>query len=484
MYSKMIWNMDTGSSLYRSWGCLEKEGCGLSHRLRIWCTAVAVALVISTLFSGCSLSALDAQSLMRPPRPTGERAQIHDELEKSAGGSLTLKYPSRGEYRSAIVMHSLVSAGQEDAIAFYQKKGDSAGINVMFIHKQDDSWKAIGDFNNPASTVDKICFGDVNGDGHDEAVIGWGSNINNSTTICVYYFDRGEIHELKLEQSYTEMVVMDFDDDRCDEIFTASVTVGDQPAIARLLRVRDNQPEIVGSANLDTTVTSYASTAAGIISETGELKGVVLDGRKSADTLVTEMLYWDEETSTLQSPFYDSNAQTSNYTTRKTRAVSQAIGDSKIIEIPIVTPMPGYTADNAPDETSYLTNWHRFDEREGTLVRSVSMVMDYTDGYSFLVPDMWRGKVSTRMDAATRTLTFYEWVVADETTGSGAMGAALLRLQVFTKDKWEKQEGTDGYYQLIDNNNLVFAASIPTPDNALSLTINDIKSGFELIHQE
>ena len=456
----------------------------MSHRLRIWCTAVAVALVISTLFSGCSLSALDAQSLMRPPRPTGERAQIHDELEKSAGGSLTLKYPSRGEYRSAIVMHSLVSAGQEDAIAFYQKKGDSAGINVMFIHKQDDSWKAIGDFNNPASTVDKICFGDVNGDGHDEAVIGWGSNINNSTTICVYYFDRGEIHELKLEQSYTEMVVMDFDDDRCDEIFTASVTVGDQPAIARLLRVRDNQPEIVGSANLDTTVTSYASTAAGIISETGELKGVVLDGRKSADTLVTEMLYWDEETSTLQSPFYDSNAQTSNYTTRKTRAVSQAIGDSKIIEIPIVTPMPGYTADNAPDETSYLTNWHRFDEREGTLVRSVSMVMDYTDGYSFLVPDMWRGKVSTRMDAATRTLTFYEWVVADETTGSGAMGAALLRLQVFTKDKWEKQEGTDGYYQLIDNNNLVFAASIPTPDNALSLTINDIKSGFELIHQE
>ena len=411
----------------------------MSHRLRIWCTAVAVALVISTLFSGCSLSALDAQSLMRPPRPTGERAQIHDELEKSAGGSLTLKYPSRGEYRSAIVMHSLVSAGQEDAIAFYQKKGDSAGINVMFIHKQEDSWKAIGDFNNPASTVDKICFGDVNGDGHDEAVIGWGSNINNSTTICVYYFDRGEIHELKLEQSYTEMVVMDFDDDRCDEIFTASVTVGDQPAIARLLRVKDNQPEIVGSANLDTTVTSYASTAAGIISETGELKGVVLDGRKSADTLVTEMLYWDEETSTLQSPFYDSNAQTSNYTTRKTRAVSQSIGDSKIIEIPIVTPMPGYTADNAPDETSYLTNWHRFDEREGTLVRSVSMVMDYTDGYSFLVPDMWRGKVSTRMDAATRTLTFYEWVVADETTGSGAMGAALLRLQVFTKDKWEKQ---------------------------------------------
>lgn len=456
----------------------------MSHRLRIWCTAVAVALVISTLFSGCSLSALDAQSLMRPPRPTRERAQIHDELEKSAGGSLTLKYPSRGEYRSAIVMHSLVSAGQEDAIAFYQKKGDSAGINVMFIHKQEDSWKAIGDFNNPASTVDKICFGDVNGDGHDEAVIGWGSNINNSTTICVYYFDRGEIHELKLEQSYTEMVVMDFDDDRCDEIFTASVTVGDQPAIARLLRVKDNQPEIVGSANLDTTVTSYASTAAGIISETGELKGVVLDGRKSADTLVTEMLYWDEETSTLQSPFYDSNAQTSNYTTRKTRAVSQSIGDSKIIEIPIVTPMPGYTADNAPDETSYLTNWHRFDEREGTLVRSVSMVMDYTDGYSFLVPDMWRGKVSTRMDAATRTLTFYEWVVADETTGSGAMGAALLRLQVFTKDKWEKQEGTDGYYQLVDNNNLVFAASIPTPDNALSLTINDIKSGFELIHQE
>ena len=81
---------------------------------------------------------------MRPPRPTGERAQIHDELEKSAGANPTLKYPSRGEYRSAIIMHSLVSAGQEDAIAFYQKKGDSAGINVMFIHKTEDGWRRLG----------------------------------------------------------------------------------------------------------------------------------------------------------------------------------------------------------------------------------------------------------------------------------------------------------------------------------------------------
>lgn len=153
-----------------------------------------------------------------------------------------------------------------------------------------------------ATTVDKVCFGDINGDGHDEAVIGWGSNLNNSTTICVYYYENGKMCELKLEQSYTEMVVMDFDDDHSDEIFTASVTVGDQPAIARLLRVRDDQLEIIGSANLDTTVTSYASTTAGIISESGNLKGVVLDGRKSADTLVTEMLYWDKETSILAIP--------------------------------------------------------------------------------------------------------------------------------------------------------------------------------------
>ena len=443
-----------------------------------------MALAVSLLFSGCSLSGMDTQTLMRPPRPTGERALIHDELEKSAGGSPVLKYPSRGQYRSAIVMHDLVSIGQEDAIAFYQRKGESAGINVVFIHKEDGIWTAIGDFNNPASTVDKVSFGDVNGDGRDEAVIGWGSNVNNSTMLCVYYYSGGAMHELKLEQSYTETVVMDFDDDQCDEIFTASVTVGGQPAVARLLRIKDNQPEIVGSANLDTAVTSYASTTAGLISDSGGLKGVVLDGRRSADTLVTELLYWDKETSTLQSPFYDSNAQGANYTLRKTRAVSQTVGGGKIIEIPLVTPMPGYTADTAPDETNYLTNWHRFDEKEGTLVRSASMVMDYTDGYSFLVPDMWRGKVSTRMDAASRSLTFYEWVVADKNSGSGAMGAALLRLQVFTKDKWDRQEGTEGYYQLLDNNNLVFAASIPTPDNALSLNINDIKNGFKLIRQE
>lgn len=443
-----------------------------------------MALIISTLFSGCSISALDVQTLMRPPRPTGERAQIHDELEKAAGGGLVLKYPSRGEFRSAIVMHSLITLGQEDAVAFYQRQGEGAGVNVMFIHKQGGEWKTVGNFSSPAGAVDKICFGDVNGDGRDEAVIGWGNSLNNSTTMCIYYYEQGQMQELKLDQSYTEMVVMDFDNDRCDEIFTASVTMGEQPAVARLFRVRNNHPEIIGSANLDAAVTGYVSTATGLISDTGDLKGVVLDGRRGADTLITELLYWDQETSTLKSPFYDSNAQGGNYTLRKTRTVSQKIGDGKIIEIPIVTPMPGYTSDNAPDETSYLTNWHRFDEKEGTLVRSASMVMDYTDGYSFLVPDMWRGKVSTRMDPTTRTLTFYEWIVADKNNGTGAMGAALLRLQVFTKEKWEKQGGTEGYYQLLDSNNLVFAASIPAPDNALSLNINDVKSGFKLIRQE
>ncbi|WP_195986145.1 FG-GAP repeat protein [Clostridium sp. D33t1_170424_F3] len=446
--------------------------------------ALAAAVLIVSLFSGCSISALDTQALMRPPRPTGERAQIHDELEKSAGGGLVLKYPSRGNYRSAVVMHDLVELGQEDAIAFYQKKGENAGLNVMFIHKEDGVWKTIGSFSNPASTVDEICFGDVNGDGRDEAVIGWGSNLNHSTAIYVYYYEDGQMQELKMDQSYTEMVVMDFDDDLNDEILTASVTVGDQPAVARLLRVKNGKPEIIGSANLDRGVTNYVNVAAGFISETGDLKGVVLDGSKSADMRVTEILYWDKDASLLRSPFYDSYSQTANYTARRTQAISQAVGGGKIIEIPIVTPLPGFTADTAVDETGYLTNFHRFNAKDNMLVRSVSMLMDYTDGYSFLVPDMWRGKVTTRMDAATRTLTFYEWVVSDQATNSGAMGAPLLRLRVFTEGDWADGKDTDGYYRIMESNSLMFAASIPSPDHMLSLNINDIKSGFKLIQTD
>lgn len=438
----------------------------------------ALLLAVALSLSGCSFAGLDAGTLMRAPKPTGvNETDIQNLLDQTAGEQFTLKYPAEGDNRSAILEHDVSGKGNNEAVAFYQKNDEPTTTDVVFMQKTDGGWKVTGTFSNQASQVDRVCFGDLDGDGRDETIVGWGSSLNNNSSICVYYEQGGKMNELKLNQNYSEMEVMDFLGDGRDEIFTACVTAGDQPAQAHLIRVKGGNMEIVGTAPLDTGVTRYASVKCGLIDETQ--KGVVLDGIKASNTMTTEVLYWDKTKKALAAPFYDPATKTAKSTTRSTSVVSKDINGDKIIEIPIVTLMPGYTGATA-DEADYLTSWHRYDTRTNTFVRVMSMVINYADGYWFSVPDMWRDKITTKLDPSTRSFSFYQWMPAKNSAG-GVAGPQLLKIEVFTKKEWDGGSGTEGFFELYTEGSLVFAASRPSPSNALSLTEAEVKEAFQPI---
>lgn len=442
--------------------------------------AIAAAVCLALLLSGCTMAGLDPQTLMRPPRATGGRENIHQVLESKTGGQLVLRYPRRGEHRSAIVMHDITGDGTQEAVGIYEKGGETSDTAITFVDGADGEWGELGTFTNSATQVDKVCFGDINRDGHDEVIVGWGSALNHTSSISIFAFKDGKISELSYAQPYSEMLVTDFDGDGYDEIFTAVVSTAEQAAIARLLRVTDDMVETIGSAHLDTGVTKYAGVTAGKINE--KQFGVVLDGAKSGGSYVTEILYWDRANKLLQSPFFDAGTLSANYTLRDTDTVSKDINGDSLIEIPIVNLLPGYTSP-APDETCYVTNWHRYESDGNSLSRVMSMVINRQDAYWFLIPDMWRGKITTKADRETRSLTFYEWV-PDAQGKTGAIGAALLKLQAFTQKEWDTAGAPSGFYELTSRNAIVYAVSILQPDNALSLRISDIQNSFKLISSQ
>lgn len=452
--------------------------------------AVAAALLLSVLLSGCSFVGLDAETLMQPPKPTGEKADIHALLESKTGGKMTLKYPRSGDYRSAIITHDICGDKGEEAIAIFQKGDEASGTDIMFMQKVDGKWTDIGFFSNPASQVDKVCFGDLNGDGKDDVVVGWGSSLNSTSSICAYYYGGGKMNEIKLDklaQNYTEMAVMDFNGDGKSEIFTANVSTGekqaagtladDQSAFARLYSLHDGAFEIIGSCRLDSSVSKYASVQAGLINE--KQNGIVLDGIRSANQMVTELIYWDAKTKTLKSPFYDPKTQNINLTQRSTQVVSKDINGDKIIEIPFVTLLPGYGG-VATEDAAYVTNWKRYDTTNNALVPVMSMVLNYADGYWFLVPDLWHDRITTKTDTATRTTTFFAWNTSKKDL-KGSLGVPLLKIQVFAKKEWDSGTGTAGFFKLMETDNLVFAADCPSPGNPLSLSVSDVKHSFDLI---
>ncbi|WP_101697190.1 FG-GAP repeat domain-containing protein [Clostridium minihomine] len=445
---------------------------------------VAAVLALAMLCSGCSSVSLDPQTLMRPPRATGNKEKIHQVLEAKTNGQIKLSYPRRGDYRSAILMWDLTGDGKEDAIALYENADQSGGVTISFIRGGEEEWTEIGSFRNAATQVDKVCFGDVNRDGLNDVIVGWGSALNQTSSISIFSYKDGKMTELSYNQPYNEMEVRDFDNDTFDEIFTASVSTADQAAIARLLRVTDNMVETIGSAHLDNGVTRYASVTAGMIDPSQF--GIVLDGAKSGGNYVTEVLFWDSQKKLLQSPFFDVGTQTANFSLRNTNVVSRDINGDTLIEIPIVNPMPGYSLP-LPDEACAITNWQRYDCATDNLHRVMGMVINQQSGYWFLIPEMWQKKITVKVDREARSLTFYEWLPAAEATNSnvtGAVGTGLLKIQEFTQEEWNAGIAAKGFYKLEEKNAVVYAASILQPDHALALNINDITNSFRLISSQ
>lgn len=444
---------------------------------------MCIILVVMMFFSGCSVVGVDPQTLMSPPRPTGEKEKIHEVLDEEAGGDYTLKYPRRGQYRSAIIIDESNRSSLLEAVVLYQSNStENAGITIMFVGREGAEWKNIGSFTNPATQVDQVQFGDVDKDGSLDVVVGWGGSTNTSNEICVYSLRGNVVEELRTERSYSEMIVTDLDADGYEEIFTASVTTPDQPASANLYRVRGSAIETVGVADLDVEVTSYLSVSAGMINE--DQYGILLDGVKSAGTIsayVTELVYWDSAQQRLAVPFYDPGTGTANYMRRYISVTSQDINGDKVIEIPVLTLLPGNTNPTA-EETCYLTNWYRYLNQDDTLERVMGVVTNSREGYWFMVPDMWRDQVTVRVDYPSRTMAFYEWLPSGDGTQNGAIGAALLRIQVFTEEEWKNRSatGTEGFTELARNDNSIYAASLPQPDHALSLRMEDVIESFEL----
>lgn len=440
----------------------------------------AFFLIFST---GCStFSGFSAEGTMRPPRPTGEKSAIYSVLETVAAGAFTLKYPTSGDYRSAIITEDLDGDNQQEAMAFYQKADEAAIIRVVFMRKAGDAWQSLGDFTNTATQVDKVAFGDVNGDGDQEVIIGWGSAQTGSTSLCVYSIEKGKMKELNLDQSYSQMAVMDFDGDGFDEIFTANVALGEQPALSSLFRIRSGAIEIMGTAKMDKTVTRYINMQVGLLNETQY--GIVLDGARSNAGYVTEVVYWNQENKKLETPLLDENHQSVSFTVRTNNILSRDVNGDRIIELPIATILPGFTAQTA-GETSYVTDWMRYDALSNTLERVMSTVTNGTDEYWFLIPDMWKGAITTEYEAETRSMTFYRWEEEDPQKNQKAgKGKPLLQIRVFTQKQWSAGKDTQGYFELVDNNNLVYAARNLSPQDDLSMSDSDVRNSFRLVKQE
>lgn len=436
----------------------------------------AVAMAFAVLLCGCSLTGLDAQTLISPPKANTDQQAIYA-LLKSDEGEINFIYPKNGDYRSAVIMQDFTGNGSEDAIGF--SADPEGGIRLRFMVKDDDTWRTVAAAKNSSTQVDRVMFGDLNGDSVNEIIVGWGAPQSMTATLCVYSYAQGKIKEFQLDHGYNESIVTDLDGDGVQELFTATVFTQteeeagkDKSAVARVFSLED-RPVMKYSLVLNDTVVKYASASFSLINRTQ--KGVVLEGQLAEGSIISQVIYLGENG--LVSPLSGKSMQKRyNYFLRPTTlpCYSKDINNDGIIEFPKISLQPGTPKDTPQDSTAYYVDWVRLDSTFMSPITVERGIYNYIDNYMMTIPE--GREITCVQSEIPRELSFEESIYTS--TGTMIYTRRLFSIRAFTTEEWADEKTREGYGLLISTqSNLVYGIQ------NFSDNVEELKKGIKLISE-
>jgi hypothetical protein len=398
---------------------------------------IALMLALMLMLSGCNLMG-STDSLMRPPQMTEDQRELDSALKSAVGAEdIQLKYPMRGEHLSAYIPFNQRIDGTDGSrvAAFYTVgPSESEGLMLSVLSRDADSdWRALGHKAAPEgmSSVDFIAFVPMVSPEYNNLVVGWATPRGDRRRLAVYQL-QGSSMVLLFDQEYSECVTVDANGDGLYELYM--LTAGAQ---VRMARLTDNAIEVAAEEILS-PIDGYRQVCYGMLTEgLGALFIDYYTGAGESRRLDTAIVTVD-----LDRP--DGNPLSElipaewgidvPFTRPEDAAVCEDIDHNGTIDIPVVTPMPGYTG-REPTGSIMLTDYIGF-QAGGGFGRVLSAVINQKSGYMFVLPEHWKyaspGPVSEPKVTVHNSGTWDEWsfYVFQGSRELSFSGMPLLRILV------------------------------------------------------
>lgn len=320
------------------------------------------------LFSSCEKESFirTVDSLITPPLFYMEYEGLVDAFNEYVGNNPVLCNPSDGEYNSAITVKDLDGDSVEEALVLYKDPVSDTGASLCLMKNVDNNWKVLGKFSGYGNEVAKIDLSDLDGDGISEIMVTWNySGITGANVFSLYRSTSDLAYKEIATESCGVVEQLDLDGDGNNEIFYISSS-GETASIsknAKVLKITDGKPVLMGETKVDPNTGYYVSLL--LEKQTGgKAMKIYVDATKSDNQMITEVLYWDGEASTLINPLYDEENSAANSTLRFEQIVCRDINDDGLIEIPVQTVY--YENDGS---TIYETDWKNYSGGNMTTVK-------------------------------------------------------------------------------------------------------------------
>lgn len=390
--------------------------------LKKWISLLS-AVIVCLSASGCAMSEVSTDELMRPPQLSQSRQQVQSAINKLLGGTQTLVAPSGGEHRSSINLADLDGDGQNEAICFCVN-AETKLIEVILLQKAGDNWQQRGKFSSDATTVDRLDVADLDQDGVAELIIGWSYLAGGEHTLQVLQLSKNSLLSIYNNRS-TQYKLLQRKKPRIVSIDLS----GDA---ASLLGFKDKSFSSLSSVPIDPRITALTSVIAS--KTTTELPAVYFDAQLEDQSYHTEVLVVNNE--------YLENKLFTDEGSGVHRALNIRCADINGDSIPEI---PQCAAMEQGEGTGYYTYWSAFDGEN--LLQPLTTFTAPTDRFYFVYPEYWIDRVFVRQDSTIQRL--YHFV--------SPSGEALYSLRVFTPTEFSQVLPSERWVLLSESADKVIA---------------------------
>lgn len=432
-------------------------------------TALLMSVLMFFCLCGCDLFAFDTEELLAPPTLTGELARIAEAISDSANGTYTLKYPSRGNYRSAVVQEDIDGDGLLEAFAFYGKnEGENYTMTVNLLQNTKGEWKSATEQKIVAGGVDKIEFCDLDSDGVKEILVGWEIYGTSEMQLAVYSFEDSALKQLMI-QKYTHFTTCNLDDDGKNEVLIIKSATAENSNIAVLYSVAEEGMTLVSACPLDSNSKTFNEP---IVSELSTGKPAVYIDEIKGVGAVTEVLFLEK--GLLVNPLHSLDTLETVETLRSASFTTTDINSDGILEIPVQLEVPSVT-ESQLNEKLYLTNWCSFNGE--MLVNQVTTMINQDDGYYYTIPAKFVGRIAVLKDTSKRIREIYKYNPEEMTVGE-----SLFYIKAVDKSAWDHGDyRADGVREIANNGETSFICRLTAAAENEGITFESIVAGFKII---
>lgn len=407
---------------------------------------ILMAVLVFTL-SGCNSFSVDTDALISPPELTGDMHPIAEALQKSVKGNYSLKYPSTGDRRSAIILEDINGDGVSEAFAFYSTSDDEmTNMHMNIICLVDNKYVSVADMSIVAGGVEQVDFCDLQADGTKEILVGWEIYGSSEKQVCVYSLDGSETSQL-LSEKYTGFVCCDLLGNGKNQLLIQLLNTSEMTNTAAVYSSARGGLKKIAGCVLDPEVKTIYSPAVSKLSS-GQ-NAVFIDGVKGAGAVTEVLFFADNE---LKNPLLSTENKIENIRTLRAASIlSRDINDDGIIEVPVATNLPNASG---TDELLFYTNWCAFDGEN--LITRLITITNTIDGYYLKIPDTLAGRLAVLKDTESHRRVIYYYDAQQDKVGD-----RLATISVVSRKQWDKKDfNRMDMFELARSGDNVFAGTV------------------------